>query len=218
MIALGGDQAPDHRLVPQRAGGVVGVGQVQDGGAVLRDGGQHGGFVELEIGRQRHAVEGQALQLRAHGVHHEARQRRQDGRARNVAGHGQQADQLVRAVAQHQRPAGGRRGIGEQRGFQLVDPRAGVAVDGHRAQAPAQLGLQPGRQAVGVLHGVELEHAGGVLHGVGVHALHVGADAGQRIGGGGLRFHLGRAVGRGRRGTGRAPRRFQSAARAAGCR
>ena len=40
--------------------------------------------------------------------------------------------------------------------------------------------LQRGRQAVGVLHRVELEEAARVLHRVGVHGAHVGADAVER--------------------------------------
>ena len=76
--------------------------------------------------------------------------------------------------------------MGGQRVTQLVGAAAGVAVQRQSAQALAQRGLQVGGQAVRVLHGVELEQAGGVLHGIGVHRLHVGADAGQRRQGIGL--------------------------------
>ena len=38
-------------------------------------------------------------------------------------------------------------------------------------------GLQLGRQAERVFHGIELDHAARILDGVGMHALHVGTDA-----------------------------------------
>jgi hypothetical protein len=176
-----GDQAADRVRVPEVGRGVVGVGDVGDGRLVLAHRRQHGGLVELEIGRERHADELQSLQLRAHGVHHETGQRRQHGGAGPVAGQGQQRDEFVRAIAQHQAAAGGQVHIARQGGLEVVDARAGVAVHGHRAQARAQRGLQRGRQRERVLHRVELDHAGGVLHGVGVHGLHVLADHVQRV-------------------------------------
>ena len=49
----------------------------------------------------------QALQGSAHGVHDKTRHGRKDGRARQVAGHCHERDQLVRAIAQHQLAPGG---------------------------------------------------------------------------------------------------------------
>ena len=60
-----------------------------------------------------------------------------------------------------------------QRLLQVVNAGAGVAVDGHGAQALTQFGLQLGRQRKGVFHRVELDHAGRVLDRVGVHGLDV---------------------------------------------
>ena len=91
----------NHRVVPQVGRGVVWIRQIGNRRLVLSNGGQHGGFVEFEVGRQINADELQALQLRAHGVHHETWQRREDGAARHIASQRQQRNQLVRAVAQH---------------------------------------------------------------------------------------------------------------------
>ena len=66
--------------------------------------------------------------------------------------------------------------------LERIDTAAGVAVDRHRAQSLTQGLLQRWRQTEGVLHRVELDHAGRVLDGVGVHALHVAADVLHRIG------------------------------------
>ena len=60
---------------------------------------------------------------------------------------------------------------------QVVHAAVRVAVERQRTQARAQFGLQISGQAVRVLHGVELDHAFGILDGVGVHGLHVLADA-----------------------------------------
>ena len=51
-----------------------------------------------------------------------------------------------------------------------------IEVSEAGAQALAQFGLQLGVQREGVLHRVELDEAGGVLHMVGVHGPHIGAD------------------------------------------
>ena len=69
-----------------------------------------------------------------------------------------------------------------QRVAQHVDLAAGVAVQGHSAQALAQRGLQLRREPVRVFHGVELDHAARVLHGIGMHALHVLADQAGQLG------------------------------------
>jgi hypothetical protein len=69
-----------------------------------------------------------------------------------------------------------------QRTAQVVQPGTGVAVQRHRAQALAELGLQCGRQPVWVLHRVHLQEAGGILHRVGVHGLHVLPDEGREAG------------------------------------
>ncbi|MCY1537150.1 hypothetical protein D9M68_726360 [compost metagenome] len=176
-----GDQAADGVGAPEVGGGIVGVGDVGDGGLMFAHRGQHGGFVEFKVGRERHADELQALQLRAHGVHHEPRQRGQNSRTRQVAGQGQQRDKFVRAIAQHQAAARRQVHVAGQGGLEIVDARAGVAVHGHGAQSGAERNLQIGRQRERVLHRVELDHAGGVLHGVGMHGLHVLADHVQRI-------------------------------------
>ena len=87
-------------------------------------------------------MEGQPLQLRAHGVHHKARHRRQHAGAWHGAGQGQQADQFVRAIAQQQSAARGQGHMTGQRRAQVVYPGAGVAVDGQSTQPLTQLGLQ----------------------------------------------------------------------------
>ena len=154
LLADGFDDFLDDRVVPQIGRGVVRVSQINDGRLVLRNGGQHGGFVKLKVGRQIDADELQALQLRAHCVHHKTRHGRQDAGTRHVAGHRQQRDQLVRAIAQHQAKALGQLRVIGQRGAQIVDAAIRVAVQRQRAQALAQLGLQRGRQPVRVFHGV----------------------------------------------------------------
>jgi len=113
---------------------------------VLRDRGQHGRLVELEIGREWHAHEIQALQLRAQRVHHEAGHGCEHGGAlaRLGAGQGQQGDEFVRAVAQHDAVALGHAGVLRQRGLQVVQALARVAVERQRAQALAQRSLQVG--------------------------------------------------------------------------
>ena len=55
-----------------------------------------------------------------------------------------------------------------------------------RAQALAQGLLQRLGQREGVFHGVQLDQARRVLNGVGVHGLHIRADAGQRAGAQGI--------------------------------
>ncbi|MDT4851337.1 hypothetical protein FQZ97_855150 [compost metagenome] len=205
-----GDQATDHGGVPQIGGGVVRIGDVGDGGPVRAHRGQHGGLVQLKAGRERHTVESQALQLRAHGVHDKTGQRREDGCAGHVAGHGQQGDQLVRAVAQHQAMAFGQVHVAGQRLLEIVDACTWVAVDRHRAQALSQLCLQLGRERKRIFHRIELDQTGRVLDGVGVHGLDVLPDEAQRVRG----VHVGH----------RAPRiggtlvRRNSAARACACR
>jgi hypothetical protein len=149
---------------------------------VRGDGVQHGGFIKFKVGRQRHAVERQPLQLRTHRVHHETRNRREDGSARHVAGHCQQGDQLVRAIAQHDVEAFGHARIGGQRFAQVVHPGIRVAVQRESAQALAQFNLQRVRQRIGVLHRIELDHADRVLDRIGVHRLHVLADPLHQLG------------------------------------
>eukprot|EP01036_Dinobryon_divergens_P045443 gene45443-60711_t len=101
LLAHRVDDVLNHRVVPQIGGGVVGVGQIGDGGFVFSDGGQHGGFIEFKVSRQRDADERQALQLRAHGVHHKAGDWGQYRSAGNITSQRQQRDQLIRPVAQH---------------------------------------------------------------------------------------------------------------------
>ena len=97
------DDALDGCIVPQVGTGVVRVGQVGDGRAVLRHGRQHGRKVQLKVCGERHADKIKPLQLRAHGVHHKTRLRGQHhgifkaigGTGRHGTGQRQQADELV---------------------------------------------------------------------------------------------------------------------------
>ena len=157
----------DHLVIPHIGGGVVGVSQIGDGRAVFFNGGQHGGFIQLKISGERHAVKGQSLQLGTHGVHHKAGHRGQNVRhfkavvhtGRHIAGQRQQADQLVRAIAQHDIEAFGHAGVFRQRVAQIVDAVVGVTVERQGAQALAEFCLQIKRQTVRVFHRVQLDHA-----------------------------------------------------------
>ncbi len=60
---------------------------------------------------------------------------------------------------------------------QFVHTLAGVAVQGQRAQAFAQGFLQISVKTVRVFHRIELDHTRRILNSVGVHGLHVFADA-----------------------------------------
>ena len=71
------DDARNAAGIPQVGRGIVGVGQIDDGGLLLRNGSQHGGLVQCKVRRQWHAHKVQTLQLGTHGVHHKARHRRQ---------------------------------------------------------------------------------------------------------------------------------------------
>ena len=163
----------DGGVAPQIGGGVVRVGEVNDGGLVLAHGGQHGGQVKLKVGSQRHADKRQSLQLRRHFVHHKARHRRHHRRPRHIASQAEHGDQLVRAVAQHDVAALGHARVCGQRGTQHIATLGGVAVQRHLGQTCAQSGAQFGRQGKRVLHGVDFHHACAGLHSVGVHGLHV---------------------------------------------
>ena len=139
------------------------------------NGGQHGSFIEFEVGGQLDPDEFEPLHLRADGVHDKTGHRCEQGSARHIASDRQQPDQLVRPVTQHDVKALGHDGVVRQFGAQLVDTAIGVTVESQRTQTLAQRGLQGCGEPVRVFHGVELEHAGGVLHGVGVHRLNVSA-------------------------------------------
>ena len=136
-----GNEAVHHLRVPQIGGGVVGVGQINQRGLVLGNGGLHGGFVQREVSGQGHTDKLQALQARAHGVHDKAGFGGQDGGTGHVAGHGQQCNQFVRSVAQHQGVTGGQINVSGQGLLQVFDALTWVAVDGHRTQALTQRGL-----------------------------------------------------------------------------
>ena len=145
------------------------------------------------------------MQVRRQRVHHKAGHGRQHGgRLLAVlprAAQRQQGDQLIRAIAQHQRPALGQARVAGQGRFQVIEARARITVDGHAPQPLAQRLLQFRRQAVGVFHGVQLQQPFGRLNQVGVHGLHIGADAlqrGQRGGKGGRRRRRGRGHGKAR--------------------
>ena len=170
------DQARDHRLIPQIGGRVVRVGQVEQRGLVLVDGRQHRRLVELEVGRQWHADETHPLQACRQAVHHEAGQRRHEHRARHGTSQAQQADQLVRAVAQHQRAALGQPRMRRQCGLQVVTALGRVTVDRHPAQPIPEFALQRFGQAVWVFHRVDLDQPRTGLDRIAVQTLDVGAD------------------------------------------
>ena len=127
----------------------------------------------------------QALQLGTQRVHHKTRHGREHGGALAgaglCAGQGQQGDEFVRPVAQHDAVALGHVGILGEGRLQIGNAIARIAVERQRAQALAQRRLQVRGQAERVLHGVHLEHAGGGLHHIRVHGTHVRADAGQGV-------------------------------------
>ncbi len=143
---------------------------------MLGNGGCHGGLVQFKILGQRHADVTQALQSCTHGIHDEARLGGQDFGARNVTGHGQQGNQFIRTVAQHQVVTRRQIDIGFQSIAQGINACARIAVDGHRPQALAQLGLQGRGQAKGVFHRIQLDHADRMLDGIGMHGLDVLAN------------------------------------------
>ena len=144
---------------------------------MFSDGGQHGSFVQLKICCERYANELQALQLRAHGVHHKAREWTKNGGTRNITSERQQRYQFVRPIAQHDVKALRHLCIVSQGTAQVIDPAIRVTVQSQCAQPLSQMRLQRSRQAVRVFHRVQLDHAGGVLHRVGLHGLDVWADA-----------------------------------------
>ena len=98
--------------------------------------------------------------------------------------------------------------LGERLGAVAIHRYPGARIDDLK-QALAQRLLQLGRQAVRVLHRIELDHAGRFLDRIGVHAQHVLADAFQKLGTDGA--HRGSLIG----GTGDSR---NSAARAWACR
>ena len=143
---------------------------------MLGNGRLHGGFVKRKVGGQGHAHELKALQARAHGVHHKARLGGQDGGTGHVAGHGQQRNEFVRAVAQHQRITRGQVNVLGQGLLEVFDALSGVTVDGHSAQALTQGGLQRRGQGKGIFHRIELDHPIRCLDGIGMHRLDVLAN------------------------------------------
>ena len=62
----------DCRIVPEVGRGIVGIGQINDAGAMLANSFLHGWQIQLKIWRQVNADELEPLQLSAHGVHHKA--------------------------------------------------------------------------------------------------------------------------------------------------
>ena len=75
------NQAAQHGRIPQVGGRVVGVSEIDDGRAVLRNSCGHGRLVQRKIALQGHADKAQSLQARRHGVHHKAGLGRQHGGA-----------------------------------------------------------------------------------------------------------------------------------------
>ena len=95
---------------------------------------------------------------------------------RNIARHGQQRNQLIRAVAQHDLEPLRHPGMFGQGASQVVHPTIGVTVQRCGPQPAPQLLLQSGGQTVRILHGIELDHARRFLNGIGMHGLHVLSD------------------------------------------
>ena len=166
----------DHRVVPQVGRRVVGVGQVHDGRSVPRHRVEHRSPVEFKLRVKWHADEAQSLQLRAHPVHHEPRNRGQHAGTGSGTGHREQRDQLIGTVAHHQAKALRNPCMQRERAAQGLDAGARVAVQRDGTQPLAELLLQLRRQSVGVFHGVELDHPCSVLHRVRLHGLDVGAQ------------------------------------------
>ena len=196
---VGGLQDGAHVVrIEQVARGVVRIGQEDQRRTVRLDGLQHRLAVQTEIGPQRHWHETDTRQPRAHLVHHERGGRRHDrgpGLGHQLA---QQADQLIRTVAQHQpvnavQPVMPGDGLFQRR----IGIAGGIAVDGQRCQTLGQLGLQRPGQPPGVLHRIQLDGVGGISHMVGSHALHIrahvtfdpGRDLGRRNRTGRCRIH-----------------------------
>ena len=187
---VGGLQDGAHVVrIEQVARGVVRIGQEDQRRAVRLDGLQHRLAVQTEIRPQRHRHETDACQPRPHLVHHERGRRRHDRGPRLGHQLAQQADQLIRAVAQHQpvnavQPVMPGNGLFQRR----IGVSGRIAVDGQRRQTLRQLSLQRPGQPPGVLHRIQLDGVGGIGHVVGSHALHVrthmafdpGRDLGRR--------------------------------------
>ena len=172
---VGGLQDGAHVVrIEQVAGGVVRIGQEDQRRTMRLDGLQHRLAVQTEIRPQRHWHETDTGQPRTHLVHHERGRRRHDrgpGLGHQLA---QQADQLIRTVAQHQ-PVNAIQPVMPGNG--LLQRRIGIAgriaVDGQCRQTLRQLGLQRPGQPPGILHRIQLDGVGGISHVVGSHALHV---------------------------------------------
>ena len=148
-------------------------------------------LVQLEVGRQGHADELQALQLRAHGVHHEA------GHA--APGWWRRARRrpwpAARSVRPSRCPASGRSRRACRRGarsasLQVVDALAGIAVQRHGARAARPVRrCSAGGSRCGFSIASSLTRPGRRLDGIGVHGLHVGR-AGAWTGGKAVRHGL----------------------------
>ena len=160
--------------IEQVARGIVRIGQEDQRRTVRLDGLQHRLAVQTEVRPQRHRHETDAGQPRAHLIHHERGCRRHDRGPRLGHQLAQQADQLIRTVAQHQ-PVNAVQPIMPGNG--LLQRRVGIArriaVDGQRRQTLRQFGLQRPGQPPGVFHRIQLDGVGGIGHVVGSHALHV---------------------------------------------
>ena len=142
----------------------------------------HGSLIDFKVGGERHAGVVQALQLRTHRIHHKPRLGGEHPGARLGADQGQQRNQLIGAIAQHQCIARRQINVGGQRIFQGRDAVSRIAVDGQAAQAFSERRLQIRRQGEGVLHRIKLEHVERRLHDVGVHGLDISTDAAQGAG------------------------------------
>ena len=105
-------------------------------------------------------------------VHRKARLRTEEAAARSADGQANHLDQLIGAVPEQEPGVVRQPEIAPQPLLQGPRLTVGVAVELDRAQrldkGPAQLG----RPRVGVLHGVELDEAGGVLDVIGPQLAH----------------------------------------------
>ena len=100
----------------------------------------------------------------------------QHRRTRCMARKCQQGDEFIGAIAQHQRITVRHAHMVRNGMLQIIDALAGVTVDSHSPKALTQFCLQTVGQSIGVFHGVQLDHARGVLHGVSLHVLQVLSD------------------------------------------
>ena len=174
----GSDDALDHRPVEQVAGRVVRVGDEHQCRPMFADRRHQGSLVEREIRFQRDADEGDAGEHREQPEHHERWLDPDDDTAGPGNRECQQLDDLVGAVAQEQLDAGGHPHGRAQLPLQARGRRVRVAVDRRGRDGPGDLIAHHLWQRIGILHRIQLHHAGGVGHGIGRQRQHIGPQDG----------------------------------------